>query len=63
MYAFRLALTTMVHSLVHHGTIFFRLLVGFVLGIVSLEISNSESTNSVFLSFTLLVSSIQMFIE
>ena len=43
---------------------FFLLLVGFVLGIVSLQISNSESTNSVFFfSFTLLVSSIQMFIE
>ena len=56
MYAFRLAVTTMVHSLVHHGTIFFRLLVCFVLGIVSLQISNSESTNSVFFSFTLLLS-------
>ena len=62
MYAFLLALTTMVHSSVHHGTTFFRLLVCFVFGIVSLQISNNEleaiftlyflssneSTNSVF---------------
>ena len=61
MYDFRLALTTMVHSLVHHGTTFFRLLVCFVWGIVSLQISSNESTNSVFFSLTLLLSSIQMF--
>ena len=35
----------------------------FVLGIVSLQISSKESTNSVFFWFTLLLSSMQMFTE